>query len=38
MEGSIRTLWYATFCWGQLLKELKNYVENGIIIPHPERN
>ena len=28
----------ATFCWGQLLNGLKNYVEKGIIIPHSERN
>jgi uncharacterized protein YndB with AHSA1/START domain len=27
-----------TFCWGQLLNGLKNYVEKGIIIPHALRN
>lgn len=27
-----------TFCWGQLLNGLKNFVEKGIIIPFPERN
>lgn len=27
-----------TFCWGQLLNGLKNYVEKGIIIPHAQRN
>jgi uncharacterized protein YndB with AHSA1/START domain len=27
-----------TFCWGQLLNGLKNYVEKGIIIPHSQRN
>jgi hypothetical protein len=27
-----------TFCWGQLLNGLKNYVEKGIIIPHEQRN
>lgn len=28
----------STFCWGQLLNGLKNYVEKGVIIPHAERN
>jgi len=27
-----------TFCWGQLLNGLKNYVEKGIIVPHHLRN
>lgn len=27
-----------TFCWGQLLNGLKNYVEQGVVIPHHLRN
>lgn len=27
-----------TFCWGQLLNGLKNFVEKGIVIPHSQRN
>lgn len=27
-----------TFCWGQLLHGLKNYIEKGTVIPHPLRN
>lgn len=26
------------YCWGQLLNGLKKYVEEGIIIPHAQRN
>jgi uncharacterized protein YndB with AHSA1/START domain len=28
----------ATFCWGQLLNGLKQYAEEGIIIPFEKRN
>lgn len=28
----------ANFCWGQLLAQLKNYIENGIITPFEQRN
>ncbi len=27
-----------TYCWGQLLHGLKKYIEEGIIIPHAQRN
>jgi len=27
-----------SFCWGQLLNGLKNYVENGVVIPFEKRN
>ncbi len=27
-----------TYCWGQLLHGLKMFVEEGIIIPHAQRN
>jgi len=27
-----------TYCWGQLLRGLKIYVEEGVIIPHAQRN
>jgi uncharacterized protein YndB with AHSA1/START domain len=27
-----------TYCWGQLLHGLKMYVEDGMIIPHAQRN
>jgi uncharacterized protein YndB with AHSA1/START domain len=27
-----------TYCWGELLKGLKKYVEEDIIIPHAKRN
>jgi len=27
-----------TYCWGQLLNGMKNYIEKGIIIPHAQRN
>lgn len=27
-----------TFCWGQLLMGLKNYVERGVIVPFDKRN
>jgi Activator of Hsp90 ATPase homolog 1-like protein len=27
-----------TFCWGQLLNGLKNYLEAGIVIPFEKRN
>ncbi|MFO0940529.1 MAG: hypothetical protein U0930_07150 [Pirellulales bacterium] len=26
------------YCWGQLLKGLKDYVENGSVIPFENRN
>lgn len=26
------------FCWGQLLNGLKNYVENGFVVPFENRN
>lgn len=28
---------YSAFCWAQLLKGLKNYVEKGIVIPFENR-
>jgi uncharacterized protein YndB with AHSA1/START domain len=27
-----------TYCWGQLLHGLKKYVEEGVTIPHAQRN
>lgn len=27
-----------TFCWGQLLNGLKNYIEAGIVVPFEKRN
>lgn len=26
------------YCWGQLLRGLKDYVENGVVIPFEQRN
>jgi len=29
---------HSSFCWAMLLNDLKNYLENGIIIPFEKRN
>jgi len=29
---------HSSFCWAMLLKGLKNYIENGIVIPFEERS